>query len=253
MPTFETTEALVTWMEDVYLSELVLLKKPTKKGFVVGMPDLDHEGAKDRFFVWSFAPKGVSTWQLSGELGTDCELTFDRAPEVKAPVALRLHAGGTLVVGCASIEVKDEPPKLRKARPRAWQNSFTMWSDDTTTTVGQLLGLLGLPSLRSFGEPSTIALPDWTLAELRDRSHRAWCAVDGERWAISVGPVFRHEPGWTLGIQRRETATDDEWDRAWKLPTLLPTLDIRSRTLHTDAAGWAKLDWRRAVPSKRYG
>lgn len=255
--TLRSTDAFVDWAHEVYLSELVLVKA-TKKAVLVGMRDLEYEGERDRFRVWSLAPVGTNVrWEVEGKLDTDAELTFERADDVAADakVALRFSAGGTAFLAADAIEAKEEPPKLRRATPRAWQSTFTMWSDDTEITVARLLELVGLPSLRSWDDPPKLADPGWTLASLRDRSHRAWCAIDGQRDCVGVSPIFRGpaSPGWTLGIQRRATATDAEWDRAWKLPTLLPVIEIRSRTLQANPATWAKLDWRRAVASKLYG
>jgi hypothetical protein len=127
-----------------------------------------------------------------------------------------------------------------------------MWSDDVEATVGQLLEALALPALREFGEAPVVADRSWALATLGPRSRRAFCAIDGDREVVAVSPVFRHEPGWTLGIQRRKAATDEEWDRAWRLPLVLPARELRSRTLRTDVAGWSKLDWRSGVGDTLY-
>ncbi len=113
--------------------------------------------------------------------------------------------------------------------------------------MGQLLAHLGQPTLASFGEPRVVAEPGWSLASLRDRSHRAFCAMDGAREVVAITPIFRGEPGWTLGVQRRRGATDDEWDRAWRLPGVLGAGPVRSRTFVGDAAAWTTLAWRRGV------
>ncbi len=246
MVLLRSTDALVDWMQDVYLSELVLLAA-SKRRIVVGMRDLDYAGARDRFRVWALTPQPPVTWVVDGELDDDAELTFARVAGCDAPVAIALNAGGRAVLTCAAIAADEQPPKLRKARPRPWQHDFTMEHADARATVGELLAHLGLPTLASFGEPRVVAAPGWSLASLRDRSHRAFCAMAGAREVVAITPIFRGEPGWTLGVQRRRGATDDEWDRAWRLPGVLGAGPVRSRTFVGDAAAWTTLDWRRGV------
>lgn len=245
-----STDALVDWMQDVYLSELVLLSA-SKRKLVVGMRDLDYAGARDRFLSWSFTPQPPVTWVVDGELDDDAELTFARVAGADAPVAITLHAGGSAVLTCAGLVVDEGPPRLRKARPRPWQHDFAMAHADVRATVGQLLAHLALPTLASFGEPRVVAEPGWLLASLHGRWHRAFCAMDGARESVAITPIFRGDPGWTLGVQRCRGATDAEWGRAWQLPHVLGAAQVRSRTFVTsDAAAWAKLDWRRCVPGK---
>ncbi|MGE0784303.1 MAG: hypothetical protein AB7S26_01345 [Sandaracinaceae bacterium] len=242
-----STDAFVEWAEREYLTELVLVRA-SKRGVRVGMRDLEHSGAGERFFVWSFVQRGARRWEVEGALDRDVELTFERADDVEANVALRFRAGGVALLACDALDVEALPPIVRRAKPRPWQSDFTMWSHDTELTVGQLLALLGLPKLVSYEGPTKVAAPEWKLAELRSRSHRAWYAADGDRGVLSVAPVHRgREPGWTIGIQRRRAATDAEWDRAWRLPLALPVYEILSRTVRTDPAGWAKLEWRAAM------
>ena len=76
---------------------------------------------------------------------------------------------------------------------------------------------------------------------------RSLPSIAGAREVVAITPIFRGEPGWTLGVQRRRGATDDEWDRAWRLPGVLGAGPVRSRTFVGDAAAWTTLDWRRGV------
>jgi hypothetical protein len=249
MPKLTSTRAFLDWAHDVYLSEPVLMKA-SKKAVVVGMRDLDHAGARERFFVWSFTPFGKKVrWELEGTLDTDAEVTFEIATDVDAKVALRFRAGGVALLACDAIEVKEEPAKLRKARPRPWQSSFTVWSDDTAVTVARLLALLGLDALATIGKKKAAA-KSWTLASLEEREGGAWVAKRGGHDVVLMTPVFRcGEPGWTLELQRGEAATDDDWDRAWRLPLELPVKEVRSRTVHTDARGWSLWAWRTGAKS----
>ncbi len=102
----------------------------------------------------------------------------------------------------------------------------------------------GLDSLARVGTKK--ATPkSWTLASLEERDVGAWSARRGAREVVLISPVFRcGEPGWTLEVQRADAATDDDWDRAWRLPLELPVKEIQSRTLHTDARGWSSFPWR---------
>lgn len=249
MPTLTSTRAFVDWAHDAYLSELVLLKG-SKKVSLVGMRDTAHEGVRERFFVWSFVPTGKKVrWEVEGALDTDAELTFEVAADVDAKVALRFRAGGVALLACDAIEVTEQPAKLRKARPRPWQSSFTVWSDDTEVTVARLLTLLGLDALAPLQKKKT-AGKTWTLASLEEREAGAWVARREGRDIVLVAPVFRcGEPGWTLELQRGDAATDDDWDRAWRLPLELPVKEVRSRTVHTDARGWSLWAWRTGAKS----
>lgn len=243
MPKVTSTNALLDWARALYASELVLLRA-SKKALLVGMPDLEHEGARERFFVWSLTPTGKKVrWEIEGALDTDAELTLEAAPDVEARVALRVRSGGVALLVCDGITVEARPAVLRKARPRPWQSSFTMWSDDAEATVARLLALLALDSLAPIGKKKA-ATKTWGLSELEERSAGAWSARSGSREVVAISPVFRcGDPGWTLEVQRRD-ASDAEWDRAWTLPLRLPVTEIRSRTVHTDPRGWSAIAWR---------
>lgn len=263
--TITSTAALVAWMHDLYLSELVLLsckpapkasgprrRAPAKVTLELGLPDHAYAGARDRFEVFTLVATGVTRWELEGDhaLDDDAELTFESSHGVDAPVTTRVRAEGVALLACASVEAGRGGERFRKAKPRPWRHGFTMWSDDVALTVAALLEVAAVPGavLSSYDEPPLRADAAWPLASLEKRTPRAFSIRDGAhdraREIASVAPVFRHEPGWTLGIQRSDGATDDEWDRLWRFPVALSASRVSSRTLTTDAAGWARVDWR---------
>lgn len=262
MPILRTTAELVAWMEDLYLSELVLLSaKPAPKKrvpdevvVVLGMPDLDHEGARDRFLAFELVATAVERWEADGRLDTDHELTLTLADDAAAPIAVRFHAGATALLACGQVVAEEREPVLRRARPRPWQHQFTMWSDDTTTTGADLLALLQLgPEVRleSCDEPPLRGELEWPLASLHRRTPRAWRIMAGERMLLVTAFQFRgSDPGFTLCVQREE-ADDALWDRVWALPGSLGVQQVSSRTLRTDPAGWARMPWQRGAKSVR--
>lgn len=263
MTLIRTTAALVAWMEELYLSEFVLLaarpaprspapkRPPAGLTIELGLPDHEYEGARDRFRVFELAASSVLRWELEGKLDKEAELTVEAAPEVDAPIALRLRAGGTALLACGAIEAAEGEAILRKARPRPWQHDFTIWTKHETATVADLLRLAQAgPSaaLCSFDEPPLRADPTWTLASLRDRSARAFRLIDGARELASFSPIFRHEPGLTLGVQRHD-ADDEQWERLWRLPSGMPAEEVSSRTLRVTPEGWARWSWRQGAGS----
>jgi hypothetical protein len=262
--TLTTTEAFVAWMEDLYLSELVLLScKPAPKAVAprraparvtleLGLRDHEHEGARDRFFVWSLVATGVTRWVLEPSadhptLESDAELTFPPTDDVAAPITLRLRAGAGAVLACTAIETSEAAPRFRKARPRAWQRNFTMWMSSVSETVDDVLCELGDEvTLMSYDDVPILAQRSWLLSGLDDRTPRAWRILRGDRHIASLSLVFRHQPGATSSLQRAD-ATDDEWDILWSLPVRFDAERVMSRTLDTTGAAWARVDWRKGA------
>jgi hypothetical protein len=215
----------------------------------LGLPDLDYEGERERFLVWSLVATGVTRWESTGKLDTQVELTFTLAPDVDAPVALRVHAEATAVLAGASVTTHELEPRLRKARPLPWQHSFHMDSGpDAERTVGQLLDALGLadPRMVSLDPTPVTAERAWTLSSLRQRAHRTFELFDGTRAIAYIGPRFPRG-SWALSVQRLPGATDDEWTRLWGLPLPLGAGEVSSRMLRTDADAWCAFDWRRGA------
>jgi hypothetical protein len=252
---FTTTADLIAWMHETYLAELVLLsvkpkpgaKRPPKRVVLVwGQRDVSYTGARERFEAWTLSCDAVEQWHVEGELDPDAELTVAVAPEETARVALRIQAGGVATLACGHITVVESAAVMRKAQPRPWQHDFTMESSDTERTVGEMLATTGASALESLDATPIVAAAEWRLAELRVRSARAWRLMRGAEELAIVATVFRHEPGWTLHVQRRQGG-DEDWERAWQLPWRLGARGVTSRTLVTDAEGWRGWDFRRGT------
>jgi hypothetical protein len=254
-----STADFVAWMRDEYLSELVLLaakpkpplgatkRAPREVVLEFGQRDPTASGAKERFTRWVLTCSQVALWQADGALSGDAELTVEVVEGAAAAVALRLRAGGTATIGCASVKVEPSTPVVRKARPRPWQHDFAMFADDVERTVGELLDHASADRLASLDREPVVADSAWKLAEVRAKSARAWMLSRGGVDVACIATVHRASPGWTMSVQRVASAGDAEWERVWRLPVRLGAREVRSRTLVTDATGWATWDFRRGA------
>ena len=92
------------------------------------MPDLEHEGAREHFFVWSLTPTGKKVrWEIEGTLDTDAELMLEAAADVEARVALRERSGGVALleldslvpIGKKRAATKTRCTPIRAAGPRS--------------------------------------------------------------------------------------------------------------------------------------
>jgi len=262
VPTFATTDELFAWMESEYLSELRLLscspqpkattkKPPARVDLVLGLPDLEYQGAKDRYFTFSLRASGVARWE--GAIEGDGELTVEAAGDADAPIAIRLQTGSSALLTCASVDVAKGKPKLLAPRPRPWQSSFHLECSSDDVTVATLHELLEMPALTMvhYDDPSAVTPREWTLASLTKQRLRPVFAflVDGRHVGTAAFGFWRG-PGFSLHVQRTPDTTDPEWDRLWTLPTKLGATRASSRTLATDGAAWASVDWRTGAPSQ---
>jgi hypothetical protein len=263
VPTFATTDELFVWMEHEYLSELRLLscspkpkptttkKSPAHVDLVLGLPDLEYQGAKDRYFTFSLRASGIARWE--GAIEGDGELTVEAAHDADAPIAIHLRTGSSALLTCASVEVAMGKPKLLAPRPRPWQSSFHLECSSDDVTVATLHERLEIPALTMvhYDDPSAVTPHEWTLASLTKRRLRPVFAFLVEERHIGTAAFgFWSGPGFALDVQRTPETTDREWDRLWALPARLGATRASSRTLATDGAAWAHVDWRAGAPSK---
>ena len=155
-----------------------------------------------------------------------------------------------MLLACGRIDVVDCGFRLRTAQPKTWQRDFAMYCplDTTVEMVLQAVGISGAV-LASFGTPSQTAPLAWTLPEASAASARAWRVTVGEREIVALG-IHTHGPRCLLSLQRREDATDKEWDHIWKVPITLDLEEISSRTVLCTQAQWATRDWRDGAPQK---
>jgi len=247
----QSTEELVAWMFDEYLSELVLLrvkpkprkrrgKPPSEVVFEWGLEDLEYEGERDKYFAWRLTAEGVTHYTLAGELDLEEELTVAEHSS-EAPIGFTMNVGGQLTVGCEALLVEELKPKYRKARPRPWPHDFDLRSTKKDLTVGDLVAAFNLPEA---DEVSVKGVRDGRAATASEslvslaRQIQAYMVSKPKRELV-VFTVEDSSNSVRLGIQRRDGATDEEWHRVWQVPTKLPQVtETWSRTLVCPPDPW---------------
>lgn len=254
MPTFTKASEVLAWIEDEYLSELVLRKvsprpgaSSAKKlpkdrvvslewGLVTGEPMLT---------TYPVRAEGVSSWTIDGAWEKNHELQILAVEDRKAGLTLTLAAPGTLTLVCERLSIERGPQRRWSPPPRIDPDRFLVWGE-REVTWDELLGWLEPP-------------PGLELYEQRHReAHRL--LTPEERAAVVRAPcfdVFRLQANatdevpalfvsWKLAVTRvghyfnvtRGTADDLLWARAQQLPAQLGPTSIISGTVRTTGEEW---------------
>lgn len=241
--TFASNAALFRWMEDVYLSAL-LLRKPTPMpakwrggdvAFTWVMPDADGGAKSDAF---DFVATGVKTFTLDGAVDLSTEIGVEPTTSARG-LDLVMTIPGRLALRCAKLAVTHRKTTIRLP-PRPHEGQFLVWGDVQHSSAS-LVARVGTFSLvDDQGKPLSKAVAESP-------------PVGPYHEDVHVVPAGKTAPilvtlRWMVGATRsslyvqllRQKADDATWRKFAWLPTQLDGVQVLSRDARTDGPGWAK-------------
>lgn len=250
---FDTTEKLVDWMQDEYLSLLLLRSmkpRPTSKpppretSFEWGLSGVE-EG---KLMPYVIHAEGVRTWSLDGEWDKTVEVSFEPDARGDAPVVLVQLVPGRLTLECDRVQVEKLPAKRYRPPPRPRDDDFLVWGE-SGLSWNELLGFIDPPRSLDLYQQGTDRVPHCRVA-LEDRDttisgplyqmFRLQEAVEVERpWLFVSWMVGMSSTGHYFSVSRG-TIDDDSWARVRRLPGLLGPCTVMSGSVRCSGDEWVK-------------
>jgi hypothetical protein len=202
-----------------------------------GSPDLQSE--EDRFFVWRLRCERPAIFRLQGTwtTGYPCDVY---AHEPDAAMCIYMVTPGPLLIECERIVVEEEGWVVEPFDGFTWSHYLRWDATDRTATVGEVLAHLGLPLDAAVVSYSGISVnADQRLVELPAKSARAWrIGADGDSELVTL-IVGKSDDGYDASCERRDAASDALWQKAYRLPNVLPGVRmVRSGNVECDVADW---------------
>jgi hypothetical protein len=215
--TFDTTSAFVAWMQDEYLSEIVLdalAPAPGTKAVTVSFTWWLHGTGGPSRVPYKVTARGVTRWTLKGELDTTTAIGMEAGRG--SGIRIVMSVPGALTLHCASVSIqRGAKQKLRrmKVRPLADYRAFHAHGPGRPTQAAILKGL---------GAPAGATI-DRT-AKFLER-----VMVGGAVWIdLYDARTERARNDHYVYNVVRGTATDDEWRRAAELPKHIAATRVES-------------------------
>jgi hypothetical protein len=213
---FSSTRELVAWMQDEYLSEIVLeiLSPRPTSGECQPLSEVSftwwlHGGG--RRVPYRVVARDVRVWSFEGQLG-DGAISIPPPEDDASSMRLVMEVPpGRLVLECESVAItRGRAERTLQKRPFIDYTYFSVSGADDLSPV-QLLEVLGAPSgarVVTGGSAELLTLPAVGRVEVQ---------VDHVDWVVVFRAVHRGEPGYWMSVSRA-SASDDDWHRAQALP-----------------------------------
>lgn len=225
--TFDTTDQVVAWMENEYLSELTLEGLDPAPAEGVTPPAVRfswalHGTGAGRVVPYAVVAEGVRAWMLDGPRDDAAiSVTANEGPGVR----LVFGVPGTLTLECDRLTVTRGRTRKKPPPPRPHTDyAYFVVTSERAATVGDVLAALGAPE----GVEVVSPLPVDPDARIVPRGPGTFELREGGRaWIKVYNMTAANVAGFSLSVSRAG-ATDAEWRRAQDLPRLLGPARVAS-------------------------